>query len=351
VAPYFLPKTSAIFGRAGNPCSHWLFQTNLHATRKVANVEYNDPTAGKDQKAVIVELRIGGGGKGAQTVFPGSTHETGEEIHWDHNGEPAAVDGDHLHQRVARLAAAALLARYWSKSTRHKAARALGGMFAHSGWIEAQAKLFVEAVAKAAGDDEWRDRIKAVEDSFATFRAGCNVEGLPRLTDYLDERVARRAAEWLDIVTVFGTRKAQPASGLAPTHEGNWKDHLIRDGNGKPLPILANAMVAMRGAPELIGAFSFDEMLRAVVLEHSLPSNIEHLPLLKSGLDCASPPLRDTDVTQVQEWLQHQGLRKIGRDTVHQAIELRAAGALFSSRSRLPERAEVGWLRAAPELA
>jgi hypothetical protein len=66
-------------------------------------------------------------------------------------------------------------------------------------------------------------------------------------------------------------------------------------------------------------------MLRAVVLEHALPSkNIEHSVSIESHPDASRPPLRDTDVTQVQEWLQHQGMRKIGRDTVHQAIELRA---------------------------
>jgi hypothetical protein len=55
-------------------------------------------------------------------------------------------------------------------------------MFAHSGRDVGEAKKFVDAVAKAAGDTESKDRIRSVEDSFKTFRDGGNVEGFPSLT-------------------------------------------------------------------------------------------------------------------------------------------------------------------------
>jgi hypothetical protein len=100
-------------------------------------------------------------------------------------------------------------------------------MFAHSERIEADAKLFVDAGATAAGDEERRDRIKAVEDSFATFRAGGKVEGFPRLTEYIDERVARRAAEWLGILGKFGTRN-QTAEDGSPSPHANSNRPTIR---------------------------------------------------------------------------------------------------------------------------
>jgi hypothetical protein len=221
VAPYLLPRTATIFGRAGRRHWHWLFQSNLAETRDVAVFEYDDPLCSKDKKAGIVELRIGGGDKGAQTVFPGFVHPSGEAIDWEEGGEPAEVDGERLHINVRKVAAAALLARYWPNGRRHDAALALGGMLAHSEWVEQQAKLFVEAVAKAAGDDEWRDRIKAVETSFAKFRAGGHVAGFPTLAELVDERVARRAGEWLDVLTVFGTRKAQGAARAAAAEGKN----------------------------------------------------------------------------------------------------------------------------------
>jgi len=121
-APYFLPPTGATFGRAGRRCSRWLYRTGLAETRDSAVITYLDPCAGKDDKTTLVELRIGGGGKGAQTVFPGSVHESGETISWEDAGDPAEVEGDDLHRKVAHLAAAALLARHWSEGVRHKAA-------------------------------------------------------------------------------------------------------------------------------------------------------------------------------------------------------------------------------------
>jgi hypothetical protein len=61
---------------------------------------------------MMVELRIGGGSKGAQTVFPGSTHEDGEAIFWEEGGEPSSVDGAALHKKVLMVAACAMMARY-----------------------------------------------------------------------------------------------------------------------------------------------------------------------------------------------------------------------------------------------
>lgn len=50
VAPYFLPKSDAIFGRAGNPSSHWLFQADLAETRDVAVLEYHALLPAKTKK-------------------------------------------------------------------------------------------------------------------------------------------------------------------------------------------------------------------------------------------------------------------------------------------------------------
>ena len=54
-------------------------------------------------------------------------------------------------------------------------------------------------------------------------------------------------------------------------------------------------MTALRFAPELRGCFRFDEMLRVAVLVYPLPKG-------KPGV--LPRPVRDTDVSIVQEWLQ-----------------------------------------------
>ncbi|MGH7486676.1 MAG: bifunctional DNA primase/polymerase, partial [bacterium] len=150
LAPHFLPATPAVFGRASKPRSHRLYKTDLGETESGAALQFK----GADKK-MLFELRIGAGGKGAQSVFPGSTHHSGESIAWDDEGEPAKVKGADLKQAAAKLAAAVILARAWPpESGRHDAALALSGFLKRCvGWENAEIKHFIKAVATAAGDD------------------------------------------------------------------------------------------------------------------------------------------------------------------------------------------------------
>ena len=113
LASYVLPRTGAIFGRASAPGSHRLYYSKLASTSEddKATIQFKDPTRPADE-ATLLEVRVGGV-KGAQTVVPGSVHESGEEIRWDEFGEPAEVSNDNLLKRARLLASACLFARYW----------------------------------------------------------------------------------------------------------------------------------------------------------------------------------------------------------------------------------------------
>ena len=88
-------------------------------------------------------------------------HVGGEPIEWEENGDPAAVDGDDLVRRIRLVAVASLLARAWPiKGARHDAALAVGGFLARAGVPESDAGLMIEAIPRAAGDPEWRDRVR-----------------------------------------------------------------------------------------------------------------------------------------------------------------------------------------------
>ena len=112
LAPHVLPKTGAIFGRRSAPASHWLYRTSSRTPGK-ATIQFLDPIRPKDN-VMLLEVRIGGV-KGAQTVFPGSVHESDEEIRWDDAGDPAKVPDDDLLKQARLLASASpactLLAR------------------------------------------------------------------------------------------------------------------------------------------------------------------------------------------------------------------------------------------------
>jgi predicted P-loop ATPase len=83
---------------------------------------------------------------------------------------------------------------------------------------------------------------------------------------------------------------------------------------------LANAMIALRSDPDVKDAFAYDEMLCAVMLLH---------PVTNEGSKFTPRPVTDVDVSNLQEWLQLAGLPNIGKETAHQAVDVRARECAF----------------------
>jgi hypothetical protein len=192
-AAYFLPLTCC-FGRASAPASHWLFQATGFSF-DAAVLAFND-SAGER----LAELRIGGDGHAAQTVAPGSVHESGEAVRWESDSlpEPVRLDGADLEARVRKIAAAALIARHWpSEGSRHTAAQALGGTLRRAGWSRSEIKLFVEAVTADAGDPERADRLRAAADAGVAVDADKSAYGLPKLSEILGGKTVDKLVEWL----------------------------------------------------------------------------------------------------------------------------------------------------------
>jgi hypothetical protein len=105
--------------------------------------------------------------------------------------------------------------------------------------------------------------------------------------------------------------------------DAEWQNRCYKTPTGSLIPNLANAVIALTGAPELAGLFSFDEMQRASMLNRQLP-----------GADAKAFEVRavtDTDASALQEWLQHAGLRRLGREAVHQAVDIVAHRAFIRS--------------------
>src|SRR4051812_5314112 len=105
-----------------------------------------------------------------------------------------------------------------------------------------------------------------------------------------------------------GTKYKSNGRNGSAQHDGKWIDRCIKDkGNGRPIPNLANAMIALRSDAAIKEAFAFDEMLRAVMLQH---------PIRPMKCTAFAPrPATDLDVGELQEWLQIAGLHNVGKDT------------------------------------
>jgi bifunctional DNA primase/polymerase-like protein len=196
LAPHVLPATGAIFGRASKPASHYLYVTDLADKTKTAGQRFIDPTP----NAMVVELRTGGGGKAAQTVFPGSVHPSGEPITWANDGEPTEVDSAELQQCVRELAAYSIIVRHWpvaGSGGGHEAGCILGGFLARLGQSADDIKRIAEIITSAAGDPKAANRVEAAVDAAEAHAKGENVYGLPKLCEMFGEREGKKIAEWL----------------------------------------------------------------------------------------------------------------------------------------------------------
>jgi hypothetical protein len=196
LADHFLPPTPAMFGRASKPRSHRLYYLdNLPEDLKKATLEFSD-----ENDATIVELRLGAGGKGAHTIFPGSTHESSEAIEWyGEFGEIPHVDYAVAKQGTTKVACGALLLRHWpGKGSRQTAALIVGGFFARLGWSADDIAKFVYAIAKETNDEEVEKRVAAARNSAENYAKGEeHIYGLPKLREFFGEEPANLIAKYV----------------------------------------------------------------------------------------------------------------------------------------------------------
>lgn len=155
--------------------------------------------------------------------------------------------------------------------------------------------------------------------SAVAFRKGVALRAAGRMYDEMVEvlRVDPETADWCrEKGDADGGRELQRIWDKAADRA--WLAHCQYTKDGDLRSNLANVLVALREAPRLREMFAYDDMLRAPILMQSL------------AIETFAPrPVRDEDVTAVQEWLQRAGLTSVSKDTVHQAVDARARERAF----------------------
>jgi Protein of unknown function (DUF3987)/Bifunctional DNA primase/polymerase, N-terminal len=218
LGPAILPITDSVFGRKSTPGSHCLYYCADEIAPK-ANIAFDDPRRSGNE-ARMLELRIGGDGRGSQTVFPPSTHkETGELICWEKNGEPARVVGSDLLRRARLLAVCCLLARYWpaTGSGCHDAALAVGGLLARAGLRPEEVHSLVAATTNYHNPDRADDLPRTAADAAANYQNGERSYGLPQFAKVFGDDVAKQVAEWLGY-------RVSGQSAPPPHNSEDWPD-------------------------------------------------------------------------------------------------------------------------------
>ncbi|WP_095201644.1 virulence-associated E family protein [Mesorhizobium carmichaelinearum] len=114
------------------------------------------------------------------------------------------------------------------------------------------------------------------------------------------------------IVPIADLRQKRARRGASPV----WLDDCILRPNGSPFPILANALIGLRAM--MPDAFAYDEMLCMPVLQRPLDQE-----------PFQPRPISDSDISIVQDRLQHAGLSQLSRDVVYQAVTHRAHECRF----------------------
>jgi predicted P-loop ATPase len=95
----------------------------------------------------------------------------------------------------------------------------------------------------------------------------------------------------------------------------SWLNRCIKDAHGSPIPNVHNAIEALRGDPTVRDCFAFDEMLRVPMMMRPIGTSLAPFELR---------PVTDNDVVDVQTWMQEQGLTRIPKEIVRDAMYKRA---------------------------
>ncbi len=102
---------------------------------------------------------------------------------------------------------------------------------------------------------------------------------------------------------------------LSAVRRGKWQNDAIKGTTGKPLPIIANALLALRRDSGLQDCLAYDEMQQTAMLMHPIGSPMAPFE---------PRPIVDEDVAYFSEYLQQAGLKHIGSSVVRDAISARA---------------------------
>jgi predicted P-loop ATPase len=190
LASYFLPETHSIYGRPGKRRRHYLYTCRDPDPK--ASIKLLD-----ENKAVIVELRMGGGGKGCQSVMPGSLHQSGEHYGWDEDGERPEHNCATFKAAITKIAVATVLMRHWpARGSRHDAALLVGGFLARAGWTPDDIEHFVDALCRVHGEaTDPAAHGRTARDSAEHHAEGGQVYGLPQMIEVFGDAVAKTLAK------------------------------------------------------------------------------------------------------------------------------------------------------------
>jgi hypothetical protein len=195
LATRLLPPT-AVYDRTGARNSHRIYRVPGAKTRRW---ELPPALVPENRRAAVLELRA----DGCQSVVPPSTHPSGEVYCWRSQQKPRELEHQTLLKRLNLVAAGALFCRYWKQGTRHQLSLALSGAMLTSGYSVEEVAALIVAVAEVAGDEDAKDRARAVQSSSEAIAVRRPATGLPKLAELVGDLAVVALKRWLNLGTAI----------------------------------------------------------------------------------------------------------------------------------------------------
>jgi len=166
---YYIKDCGAIFGREGNPTSHYLWTNRNQIPFKQFKLpdEFAKDYEAFPHGSMICELRTE---KKRYTIVPGSLHSKSKtNVRWEKFEEIREYQGN-LSIDVGKVAlSAALTIIYPSTGSRDEYCTAIAGILVkHTDWTDDEINDFVSRIAEHADDDGYRQRLKKGSSSRQT---------------------------------------------------------------------------------------------------------------------------------------------------------------------------------------
>ena len=231
-ADHFLPKTDSIFGRNGNPSSHRLYVVPDPAPRKYFST-------GRGEDTMIVEIRS----NDCCTVFPGSIHESGDEIFFEKTGDPADTTWTVLEDGARKIALATVLHKIWHKGIRHSLALAIAGFLVCRKWSQEDVNHLITCIGSETMDEDLQDRLSCVETTFSAFANGQSIAYKDVLIAHIGEATYTAICSWFPDAPNVVKNLPNPTNppqfdqftdaGIADEFSRAYKNTLICTENGK----------------------------------------------------------------------------------------------------------------------
>ena len=187
--PYYIKDCGAIFGREGNPTSHYIWTNRNQIPFKQFNLpdEFEKDFKNFPHGSMICELRTE---KKRYTIVPGSLHSKSKtNVRWEKFEEIREYQGN-LSIDVGKVAlSAALTIIYPSTGARDDYCTAIAGILVkNSDWTDDEIDNFVSRIAEHADDEDLAKRLKKGTSSRKTNRK-FGINKLHEITGYTHQNL------------------------------------------------------------------------------------------------------------------------------------------------------------------